>query len=493
MEFSLPPLIESLRPALPAGMPVYLVGGAVRDALLGRAIHDLDFIVPANAMQVARRLADQIGAAYYPMDETRDIARVVLNDAAGARWNVDFAVFQGKDLEDDLRKRDFTINAMAVDVRQPQKLEDPTGGLADLLAKRLRVCSPTSIQADPVRILRAVRQAVALDFHIAPESLALIRAGVPLLKSVSVERMRDELFRILGGSQPAVAVRTLEMLGALPQVLPELAALKGVEQSAPHIHEVWGHTLSVMANLQMLLDVLGPTHDPEKAGNLKMGMVVLHLGRYRERLAAHLAEPMTPDRAAKSLLMLAALFHDVGKPATQQADEDGRLRFFNHDEVGARLAARRATRLHLSNGEVERLKLIIRYHLRPLLLVQPEEAPTRRAIYRFFRDCGPAGVDVCILSLADALGTYETSMPQELWARHLGVVRTLLEAWWEKPAESVKPPALLNGHDLMELLGLEPGKEIGRLLEVVREAQATGQIQTRTEALALAKEAAKAA
>jgi len=247
-----------------------------------------------------------------------------------------------------------------------------------------------------------------------------------------------------------------------------------------------------MGNLQVLLDVLGPAYDPDQAANLRLGLAVLRLGRYRERLAEHLAEPMTVDRPAKALLMLAALYHDVGKPATQQADETGRLRFFDHDEVGAKMASRRANKLHLSNGEIDRLKLIIRHHLRPLLLVQPEEPPTRRAIYRFFRDCGPVGVDVSILSLADALGTYEASMPQDLWARHLDVVRALLEAWWEKPAESVKPPVLLDGHDLMETLGLQPGKEIGRLLEVVREAQATGQIQTRAEALALAKEAAGA-
>jgi tRNA nucleotidyltransferase/poly(A) polymerase len=214
---SFPPLLERIRLALPAGVPVYLVGGAVRDALLGRTVHDLDFAVPADALNTARRLADQIGAAYYPMDSERDIARLVLVLAdEGERYVIDFAAYQGPDLESDLRNRDFTINALAVDVRQPQALLDPLGGLADLLGKRLRACSPASFQADPLRILRAVRQAAALNLKIVPESLALMRQAVARLPDVSVERLRDEFFRIIDGSQPATALRALEMLGVLP-------------------------------------------------------------------------------------------------------------------------------------------------------------------------------------------------------------------------------------------------------------------------------------
>ena len=488
MFLTLPPLLERLRPALPAEAAVYLVGGAVRDALLGRVAHDLDFVVPADAMRIARLLADRIGAAYYPLDAERDIARVVYKDAAGERYNIDFAVFQGADLESDLRSRDFTINALAVDLRQPEALLDPLGGLGDLKDRRLRACSPEAFQADPVRILRAVRQAVALNLKIAPESLGWMRQAVDRLADVSVERLRDELFRILEGNQPATALRLMERLGVLPHVLPEITGLKGVEQSAPHIHDVWEHTLEVVSRLEMVLEALAPEYDPDKASNLTLGLAVLRLGRYRQQLAEHLAAPLVPDRSIRALLFLAALYHDVGKPATQHMDEKGRLRFFNHDELGAALASRRANALHLSNMEIERLKTIIRHHLRPFLLAQLDELPARRAVYRFFRDSGPAGVDICILSLADALGTYGTSLPQETWAKHLDVVRVLLEAWWEKPAESVKPAALVNGHDLIELLGLQPGPTVGRLLEAIREAQATGQVHDREQALALAKE-----
>jgi hypothetical protein len=174
----------------------------------------------------------------------------------------------------------------------------------------------------------------------------------------------------------------------------------------------------------------------------------------------------------------------VGKPATQHIDEGGRIRFFEHEQLGAQLAQQRGAWLHLSNIEIERLATIIRQHMRPLWLAQNGEPPTRRAIYRYFRDTGAVGVDICLLSLADTLATYGTELPQDTWAHQLEITRTLFEAWWEQAEEKVSPPALLNGRDLMEIFRLSPGPEIGRLLEEVREAQASGAIQERDEALA---------
>ena len=187
------------------------------------------------------------------------------------------------------------------------------------------------------------------------------------------------------------------------------------------------------------------------------------------------------------MLFLAALYHDVAKPDTRQLDDQGRYRFFDHDQIGAGVVERRAAALNLSNEEIARLGTIVRQHMRPMLLAQAEQPPTRRAIYRFFRDSGEAGVDICLLSMADVLATYGQGLPQAVWERHLDTVRQLLEAWWEHPAESVSPPALLNGHDLMEALELKPGKQVGVLLEMIREAQAAGQVNDREAALELAR------
>jgi hypothetical protein len=172
-------------------------------------------------------------------------------------------------------------------------------------------------------------------------------------------------------------------------------------------------------------------------------------------------------------------------------DESGRIRYFQHDLVGKKIIGRRAKQLRLSNVEVERLECIVRHHLRPILLAQDGGSPTRRAIYRFFRDTGACGVDICLLSLADVMGTYGPTLPQDAWAHHVEVVRILLEAWWERPQESVSPPVLITGDDLIEALVLKPGRQIGWILESIREAQSEGQVTNREEALALARELAR--
>jgi len=485
--FTFHPILDRILPALPPGIPVYLVGGAVRDAMLARLSHDLDFVLPANALQVARQVANAIGGAFYPLDEERNYGRVIFSDAEGTRLVLDFSAYQGPDLESDLRGRDFTVNAMAVEAHQPQVLFDPLGGAADLHARQLRACSANAFSADPLRILRGVRLAAAFDFHIQPDSRQLMRQATHLLPRLSPERLRDELFRILDGPRPAAALRGLDILGVLPYVLPELSALKGVSQPSPHIHDVWDHTLDVLNKFHDVLDVLARQPDPETAASLQMGQISLRLGRYREQIDLHLATALTPERSLRSLLSLAALYHDIAKPETSTADEEGRIRFLDHDQIGAEIASQRAHALQLSNAEIHRLKTIVRYHMRPLLLANAARPPTRRAIYRFFRHAGPAGVDLCLLSLADVLATYGPTLPQDHWANHIEVVRTLLSAWWERPSESIAPPSLVTGHDLISELGLSPGPLIGQLLEAIREAQAVGQIQDRAGALAFAR------
>ena len=483
-----PPVLEQVRASLPAETPIYLVGGAVRDALLGRPTHDLDFVLPADSLKIARCVADKLAAAYYPLDEGRQYGRVVLSSETGERMVLDFTVYQGYTLESDLRARDFTINAMAVDVHQPQNLFDPLGGLSDLHAKILRDCSATALSDDPLRVLRGIRLATSFDLHILPDTRERMRKAARQLTHVSAERLRDELFRILNGPRLATALRALDMLGALQPILPELDALKGVEQSPPHIYDVWHHSLDVIQKLEELLAVLAPRYDEDKSANLFMGLVSMQLGRYREQIAGHLQTLLNAERPLRPLLFLAALYHDIGKPQTKGIDEKGRIRFLEHEGVGEKMIAKRARALHLSNPEIERAAGIVYFHMRPLLLSHENQPLTRRAIYRFFHAAGATGVDVCLLSLADLMGSCGPALSQQRWAKHLGVIRKLLEAWWERPTESISPPALLNGNDLMAELGLAPGPHIGRLLEAIREAQAAGELHTREAALSLARE-----
>ena len=487
------PLLERIISLLPSEFPIYLVGGAIRDALLNRQSYDLDFVTPGDSMKMARKLADEIGAAYFPLDSKRKVARVVLkakdNDSLyGTRiMRVDFSVFQGADLTSDLRGRDFTINAMALEVHHLKTLVDPMGGAADLVSKRLRACSPSSFLDDPIRILRAVRFSVDLDLNIQSATLHLMREATTHLPDISPERLRDELFRILSISHPATALRILDRLEVLEYILPEVCMLKDVQQSPPHVMDVWNHTLDSLNRLECLLDVLAPEFNPDKASNLTFGLVTLQLGRYRQQLAEHLNSALNPDRPHRGLLFLAGLYHDVGKQTTRTVDDQGNIKFIGHDQLGHKLVEKRAQALKLSNLEIDRLVSIVNHHMRPALLSHPVESPSRKAVYRFFRDTGSAGVDICILSLADMLATYGPTLPQERWVRHVGVVRTLLGAWWEDKEERLFPAPFLNGDDLKEELKLSPGPIIGYILESIREAQVTGDIKNRQEAINLAR------
>ena len=487
---SFSPLLEVIRNVLPPNLTVHLVGGAVRDALMGKTTHDLDFAVPKDGIRTARQVASALGADFFVLDDKRDTGRVIVTNSDGTRDVLDFASYRGTDLEADLHSRDFTVNAMAVDVRALSLL-DPHGGALDLKNKRLRACSKSTFQDDPVRILRAVRQAAAFGFQILPETRQTMRKAAKSLSKVSPERQRDELFRILEGPQLAACLRALDMLGVLSIFLPELPPLKGVEQPTPHVNDVWTHTLSVLQHLESTLGVLAPEYNPDNAADLYNGLLVMRLGRYRQNFAEHLAVPLNADRSPRALLFLAALYHDVAKPSTRQKDEGGRLRFWGHDERGAEIAVQRAHAFHLSNDEIDHLRQIVRHHMRIHFhanrLVSEGKYPTRRAIYRFFRYTGTAGVDVILLALADYRATYEHTLTQENWVACLDICRILLENYWEKPEEAVSPSPLVNGHDLMQGLKMEPGPCIGQLLEAIREKQAMGEIRTSQEAISFAR------
>ena len=483
------PLVLLLRDNIPVDQPIYLVGGAVRDALLARPIHDLDFAVSGGALRLAKALADKLSAAFYPLDEENDTARLVIIHADGTRDILDFAGFRGDTLEDDLRGRDFTLNAVALDLHTGQIL-DPLEGLQDLRAKRLRACSETSLSEDPVRILRAVRQAAAFGLTIDSQTRQWMKDAVPGLGSVSPERLRDEILKILSGPQPDTALRALDLLGVLPHLLPELEAMKGIQQSAPHVQDVWSHTLSALRHLEGILDVLAPQHDAEKANSdLFNGLLVTHLGRYRAQLAEHFARQINTDRSLRSLLFFAALYHDVEKPSTRTVEESGRIRFFEHDDKGAQTALRRAIALRLSNDEMDRVKAIVAHHMRVHGFTDRllrGNLVTRKAIYRYFRDTGPAGIDIVLHSLADMRATYEQTLPQDSWKAALDASRTLFEAYWEKTEEIIRPPQLINGDDLIKELHMSPGREIGQILETIRENQAAGILSSREAALAFA-------
>lgn len=468
------------------GARVWPVGGAVRDALLGRPVRDWDFAVDRGAMKLARAVGDALGGAYYPLDEERDTGRVVLVEDDGARLDLDFAALRGDSLEVDLLARDFTINALALG--ETGVLIDVTGGLADLEDGCVRAVSDQTFQDDPLRLLRAVRMETELGFEVESQTAAWMQRDSELLAEPSAERVRDEFVRVLSLPGAATSLERLDAFGLLELVVPELEALKEVEQSPPHRYDVWRHTLTVVDVLEGVVAVAVGQTEPmsEDVPSAAWGDLERTLGQFAGNVAQHLAVGVSGGRDRTQLFKLAALFHDVGKPKTQSEEDDGRIHFHNHELIGAQMAAARLQELRFSRDEIERVRTIVGAHMRLPHLACADQI-TRRAIYRFFRVTSCGGVDVVLLCLADHLATWGPNLQEERWARRLEVAETLLTHWFDRYEETVEPPPLVTGGELIVELELEPGPQVGRLLRTLQEGQAAGEVQTREEALVLAR------
>lgn len=468
--------------------PVYLVGGAVRDLLNKQPLHDLDFSTIEPIKPLARALAAGLQAALFALDEARGTYRVVETRADASRFIYDLALLRGVDLQADLQDRDFTINAMALDVRHPTRLIDPLGGAQDLKDKILRACSPQTFEQDPVRILRAVRQSVQYQLHFEPATLQLLKSAIPALQNVSIERQRDELLKILAGPRPGLGIRLLDQLGILEILLPEVKAMKGVRQSAPHVLDVWEHTLAILDELERVIGLLASPFQAEKNAGLWLGMASQRLGRYRPQLQAYIQEELIPERPRRGLLFLAALLHDAAKPTVRSLDERQRVHFYTHEQKGTNLAREVGRRLRLSELEIAHLCTMVGDHMRIHHLAKQGETLTRRSIYRFFLSSGEAGPGVVLHTLADTLATYGVTLTQDVWLAELDAARQLLEAWYEAPQVAVTPPRIVTGDDIIQVLGIRPGRLVGQILAVIQEKQACGDISTRQQALDLAKE-----
>lgn len=465
----------------------WLVGGWVRDRLLGRPTHDIDFVVPAGAIATAREVADAVRGAFVLLDVERDTARVVVGPAGSATY-LDFAGLRAPDIEADLLGRDFTVNAMAMPAADWSASElrvlDPSGGRADLAEHLLRAVSTDAFREDPLRMVRGVRLMALLGFTLESQTAAWMERDAELLDAVSRERVRDELSQIMALPGAAGSLRQLDELGLLAQIAPELMPLREIPSPGMDGGTVLEHSYATVDATERVRAWLSR----EARGDLAWPyeQLAATLLPYRDRLAEHLARILPGGRSAGVLLSLAALLHDVGKGARPAGAPGSRL--LGHEDLGASLAATIMRRLAYSTAETVRVRLAVRNHMRPGQLVQEADGePSRRAIYRFYRDAEPSGPDTILLSLADHLATRGALPDADHWRRHLALSGALLGAYYEHRQEVVEPPLVIDGEDLMSALGLAPGPEVGRLLDMVREAQAAGEVVSRQEAVALAR------
>lgn len=492
-------LVTAFLRATPA--PLFVVGGAVRDFLLDPAqpLKDLDLVTGEPALPLARRVADEMGWAYYPLDAQRDVARLVLPPGAwdnDAPLICDVAHWRGGSLAGDLAARDFTVNAMALvldgagDATLTAHLVDPHNGQADLASATLRPVSERSLIDDPMRLLRAVRMAVRFNLTMTPALQTQIRALAPTLADPSIERVRDELWKMLAGPHPAQALTLLDDLGLLRLTLPELAACMGVTQSAPHHLDVYFHSLEVITYAAALRRWLAdPTGDHEIDPTL-----AAMLAPWRQRLHAYFDQELSVEHSRGELLVWSALFHDVGKPATrtEEIDPDGNLRyrFFNHEDFSTEMARHRMDTLRLSRREITLAGAVVQAHMRPhsLLSAFPAGRISRRALFRFVRDVGTgadpdAAVDVALLALADRQAT-GAGAAAESWPAYLVMTEQILAYVLEERPATAQP--LVDGRQVMDHLNLPPSRVVGQVMNALAEAQAVGEINTTEEALAWA-------
>ena len=456
--------MRSVREAL-AGLPTraWLVGGAVRDLLLGRPLWDLDLVVDGEPREAARTIGRAVGGPAFPLSEKFGAWRAI---DPGRGFHCDVSPLQGATIEEDLDHRDFTVNAMAVPVEGGAPI-DPAGGIDDLRSGVLRVLGEGAYAADPLRPLRLVRLHAELGLAPDPETERLTRAAAARLSEPSPERVFAELRRLVSAPGAVRGLELAERLGVLAEVLPEIAAMRGVEQSRFHHLDVYEHTLEV---LRRQIELEGGLE--ERFG--ENGAAV------RRLLEAPLADELTGMQA----LRLGALFHDVAKPGTRAVRPDGRVTFIGHDAAGAEMVDGILHRLRASRRLRAFVGALVRHHLVLGFLVR--ERPLEPAqVYGYLKRCDPVQVEVTVLSCADRLATRGEDQEGRI-AAHLELARELMGpalAW----RESGPPRPPLRGDELAAELGVRPGPELGDLLLRLEEAAYTGEATTREEALALAR------
>ena len=463
-------LLQALRrTARKSGAELYLVGGTVRDCLLGRVSHDLDLAVSGSAAPVAEMLRQELGEGTLVDLSSTDEETIRL---VWRGEQIDLAVFRAgvQSIEEDLGLRDFTINAMAlkfVDLAGDGPnltLIDATGGLSDLQKGRVRQC-PGAFLADPVRMLRGYRLCATLGFHLQEATKEAIRQHAPLIDTTAPERISYELQLIFDSPRTAATLREMGETGLLQHLLPELYQGEGVEQPEFHHLDVFHHCFMALQMMETIIT------EPER-----------FFPGHGQRIAVYLKE----ERVARCLKW-AALMHDIGKPVTKEirADKGGRVTFYGHDEVGRELLRQYAARAKWSRADREMVGGLISMHMHPFHLcnVQREEPITKRAALKLCHRAGNSLAGLFLLAMSDSLASRGEKKPERMEEELVALFATVQTIYDENIAPVLHGPRLLSGKDLIEEFKLVPGPLFAEILSELEAARVEGKIVDRGTAL----------
>ncbi len=457
------PLPAAARAALGGGEGVWVAGGAVRDAALGREVTDLDLAVAGNPGPVAKALGRELGEHAFELSAEFGTWRVA---APGRGRQIDVSALRGDSIEADLAARDFTVGAIAVPLAAGEAI-DPFDGLADLERGVLRAVGPAAFTDDPLRLLRAARLAAELNLTIDPDTVALAHDAAARAADPAGERQLAELRQLLGGPDPLRGLELLDELRLTAVVLPELEGTKGVEQGPNHHRDVHGHTLEVLEQTMAIEADLPRFVGAERA----------------DEAAAYLAEPLADEMDRAVALRFGALLHDIAKPATRQ-ERDGFVGFKGHDVEGVATIGEIMERLRASRKLTRYLQALTLHHLRLGFMVPAAPLPPRR-VHEYLRATEPVALDVTLLTVADRLaarGAGPIARPEMVQA-HLDLAREMVGAAldWHRDGP---PEPLLRGDEVAAELGIE-GPEIGAKLAELEAAQYAGEVTDRAGALGL--------
>ncbi|MBU1125545.1 MAG: HD domain-containing protein [Candidatus Omnitrophica bacterium] len=445
---------------------LFLVGGLIRDALLRRESQepDFDLCLKEGAIAFARPLAKQLKAGFVVLDKEHGACRIVVR-LDQKNYTLDFTDFRAKTLEKDLCLRDFTINAIGLSLKEvlAQKeahFVDPTGGMKDLRDKIIRVPGPESFAQDPLRIVRAFSFSAALDFAIEPKTLRMAHLQRKKLPLVSLERIRDEFFRLFEAEASYKRLVSMDECGILKVIIPEIKPMRNRYQGPYHHLDIWKHTLETIKKYEELLGELARNCDIQE----------------------YLRTPLSRGRTRRALIKLGALLHDIGKPAAQRR-RDGKIKFHGHERIGMHISKEIAKRLKLSNDEIRALEKMVMWHLRPGYLGDTDR-PTARAVFRYFRDTQEEAVSTLLLSIADQRATRGRLTTKAAVIQHERVALRLIKEYFRRKKEK-KPARLINGDEVMHRFRLSPSPLVGKILSEIEEQCAIGKITTKKEALLL--------
>lgn len=442
-------------------LEAWVVGGAVRDAALGVEVNDIDLAVHCDPAPVARAVAKALGGFSFELSAEFPTWRAADRDGS---WQVDVAAFRGPTIESDLALRDFTLGAIAVRLGSGEGL-DPLGGLADLERATIRAAGPTAFSDDPLRLMRAARLAAQSGWQIEPETLDLGRASAGRAGEPAGERILNELCRLIASRNPVAGLAAMEALGLFDTLLPEIGGMRGVVQGPNHHLDVYGHTVEVLEGVLRIESELDR-----------------FVGERAAEVAGLLARPLADGVNRSTGLRLAALFHDCAKPATRR-EHDGFISFRGHDRDGAEAVLAVFSRLKSSRRLAGYVADLTRNHL-ILGFMVPERPLSRRQVYGYLTRTGPYSVDVTLLTVADRLAARGTSSiaGQEMIAGHLGLAREVVGEALDFERKG-PPKPLIRGDRLARELGIEPGPELGCLVDELAAARFAGEVGSASEAV----------